>query len=152
MGLPVGAAGGPWGGTYPVRGRSYRPQAAAPEIPHATPTPKNCCSGNVSADKVPINEQERQIYNYALENPSITTTQTATSLNIRHRPSDFQAGIFFCRNMVFLLLSWYNRCKNHFFGKTSCRPIYRTPIVVKSGCPPITKTRSNVCQTIRSPP
>ena len=32
-------------------------------------------------------------------------------------PSDFQAGIFFCRNMVFLLLSWYNRCKNHFQEK-----------------------------------
>lgn len=27
------------------------------------------------------------------------------------RPSDFQAGIFFCRNMVFLLLSWYNILK-----------------------------------------
>lgn len=57
------------------------------------------------------------------------------------RPSGFQAGIFFCRNMVFPLLSWYNRCKNHFSGKTSCHPIYRTPIVVKSGCPPITKNK-----------
>lgn len=27
------------------------------------------------------------------------------------RPSGFQAGIFFCRNMVFLLLSWYNILK-----------------------------------------
>ena len=35
-----------------------------------------------SADKVPTNEQERQIYNYVLENPSTTTTQAATLLNI----------------------------------------------------------------------
>jgi len=56
-------------------------------------------------------------------------------------PSDFQAGIFFCRNMVFPLLSWYNRCKNHFSGKASCYPIYRTSIVVKSGCPPITENK-----------
>ena len=49
------------------------------------PTPKKCCSGNVSADKVPTNEQERKIYNYALENPSITTTQAATLLNIGQR-------------------------------------------------------------------
>ena len=40
---------------------------------------------NVSADKVPTNEQERQIYNYVLENPSITTTQAATLLNIGQR-------------------------------------------------------------------
>lgn len=38
-----------------------------------------------SADKVPTNEQERQIYNYVLENPSITTTQAATLLNIKQR-------------------------------------------------------------------
>ena len=53
----------------------------------------------------------------------------------------FSGGLFFCRNMVFPLLSWYNRCKHHFLGKTSCHPIYRTPIVVKSGCPPITKNK-----------
>lgn len=34
-----------------------------------------------SAEKVPTNEQKRQIYNYVLENPSITTTQAATLLN-----------------------------------------------------------------------
>ena len=38
-----------------------------------------------SADNVPTNEQERQIYNYVLENPSITTTQAATLLNIGQR-------------------------------------------------------------------
>jgi len=53
----------------------------------------------------------------------------------------YQAGIFFCRNMVFPLLSWYNRRKNHFSGKAFCYPIYRTPIVVESGCPPITKNK-----------
>ena len=40
---------------------------------------------HVSADKVPTNEQERQIYNYVLENPSITTTQAAALLNIKQR-------------------------------------------------------------------
>lgn len=39
------------------------------------------CSGG----KVPINEQERKIYNYVLENLSITTTQAATLLNIKQR-------------------------------------------------------------------
>ena len=34
---------------------------------------------------VPTNKQERQIYNYVLENPSITTTQAATLLNIGQR-------------------------------------------------------------------
>ena len=34
---------------------------------------------------MPTNEQERQIYNYVLENPSITTFQTATLLNIGQR-------------------------------------------------------------------
>ena len=34
---------------------------------------------------MPTNEQERQIYNYVLENPSITTTQAATLLNIGQR-------------------------------------------------------------------
>ena len=38
-----------------------------------------------SAGKVPTNEQERQIYYYVLENPSITTTQAATLLNIEQR-------------------------------------------------------------------
>lgn len=38
-----------------------------------------------SAEKVPTNEQKRQIYNYVLENPSITTTQAATLLNIGQR-------------------------------------------------------------------
>lgn len=38
-----------------------------------------------SADKMPTNEQERQIYNYVLENTSITTTQAATLLNIGQR-------------------------------------------------------------------
>ena len=38
-----------------------------------------------SAEKVPTNEQERQIYNYVLETPSITTTQAATLLNIGQR-------------------------------------------------------------------
>ena len=37
-----------------------------------------------SAEKVPTNEQKRQIYNYVLENPSITTTQAAL-LNIEQR-------------------------------------------------------------------
>ena len=42
---------------------------------------------------------------------------------------------------MFPLLSWYNRRKNHFSGKAFCYPIYRTPIVVESGCPPITKNK-----------
>ena len=46
------------------------------------------------------------------------------------RPSGFQAGIFFCRNMVFPLLSWYNRCKNqiiafnNFTSRKTQRNIY----------------------------
>lgn len=47
--------------------------------------PTKCRQTMSSADNVPTNEQERQIYNYVLENPSITTTQAATLLNIGQR-------------------------------------------------------------------
>lgn len=53
------------GGEVDLRINIYRNQlnaaSAAQDIPQH----------NVSADKVPTNEQERQIYNYVLENPSI---------------------------------------------------------------------------------
>ena len=38
-----------------------------------------------TADKVPVNEQEQQIYKYVLENVGITTTQAMELLGIKQR-------------------------------------------------------------------
>ena len=92
------------GGEVDLRINIYRNQlnttSAARDIPQnnvsadKVPTNDEQCrqsAGKVptkcrqSADKVPTNEQERQIYNYVLENPSITTTQASTLLNIGQR-------------------------------------------------------------------
>lgn len=67
------------GGEVDLRINIYRNQL------NATSAAQDIPQHNVSADKVPTNEQERQIYNYVLENPSITTTQAATLLNIGQR-------------------------------------------------------------------
>lgn len=67
------------GGEVDLRINIYRNQL------NAASTAQDIPQHNVSADKVPTNEQERQIYNYVLENPSITTTQAATLLNIGQR-------------------------------------------------------------------
>ncbi len=44
--------------------------------------PLNC---RKTADKVPINEQEQQIYKYVSENVSITTAQAMKLLGIKQR-------------------------------------------------------------------
>ena len=67
------------GGEVDLRINIYRNQLNAASIAQDIP------QHNVSADKVPANEQDRQIYNYVLENPSITTIQAATLLNIGQR-------------------------------------------------------------------
>lgn len=67
------------GGEVDLRINIYRNQL------NAASAAQDISQHNVSADKVPTNEQERQIYNYVLENPSITTTQAATLLNIGQR-------------------------------------------------------------------
>ena len=67
------------GGEVDLRINIYRNQLTADSAA------QDISQHNVSADKVPTNEQERQIYNYVLENPSITTTQAATLLNIGQR-------------------------------------------------------------------
>lgn len=67
------------GGEVDLRINIYRNQLNT--ITAAQGIPQN----NLSANKVPTNEQEQQIYNYVLENPSITTTQAATLLNIGQR-------------------------------------------------------------------
>lgn len=67
------------GGEVDLRINIYRNQL------NAASAARDISQHNVSADKVPTNEQERQIYNYVLENPSITTTQAATLLNIGQR-------------------------------------------------------------------
>lgn len=38
-----------------------------------------------SANKMPDNEQEQQIYKYVLENGSITTAKVAELLGVKHR-------------------------------------------------------------------
>ena len=67
------------GGEVDLRINIYRNQL------NAASAAQDISQHNVSADKVPTNEQERLIYNYVLENPSITTTQAATLLNIGQR-------------------------------------------------------------------
>lgn len=73
------------GGEVDLRINIHRNQlnaaSAAQDIPQHMWVPTNNEQCRQSADKVPTNEQERQIYNYVLENPSITTTQATTLLS-----------------------------------------------------------------------